>query len=413
MQIPLYVRFWHIRKVIVFFPNKESLSDNRSDCFRSLEDRILYIPSGKVDDAYEIFRLSLYKYQTYLSEKKQREYGFFVSETHKKVLESKNVLYDAIFWARDRVNMPPKDANPENITQELRNRTWKNFRLKIFAKKDLETLGCNLLLAVAAGSEAPPYMLVLEPKNPPKSEKYALVGKWVTFDAWGIQIKPDTAMLDMKSDMAWAAWVLGVALYLDTLSTLPVDVVIAVGLTENMTGGSAYRPLDIYKAYNGTTVEIHHTDAEGRLVLADVMSYVEETYKPKHLITMATLTGACIHALGYDMAGVMGDDEEVIRQIIDITSPYETIWRLPLTEKMKKSLKTDIADLKNIASSHKAGSSIGWAFLSYFQGKAKLTHIDIAGPAYRESPFGYMPKGWTWWWVKLLSEFLISQQWKK
>lgn len=297
MQIQLYVRFWSIRKVIAFFPNKESLSDNRSDCFRALEDRVLYICSGNIEEAYETFRLSLYKYQTYLSEKKQREYGFFTSEAHKKSLESKSTLYDAIFWARDRVNMPPKDANPENITQELQNRTWKNFDLKVFAKKDLESLGCNLLLAVSAGSEAPPYMLVLEPKNPPKSEKYALVWKWVTFDAGGIQIKPDAAMLDMKSDMAGAAWVLGVALYLDTLSTLPVDVVIAVGLTENMTGWSAYRPLDIYKAYNGTTVEIHHTDAEGRLVLADVMSYVEETYKPKHLLTMAKLTGACIHAL--------------------------------------------------------------------------------------------------------------------
>ena len=124
-----------------------------------------------------MFRLSLYKYQTYLSEKKQKEYGFFVSETQKKSLESTNSLYDAIFWARDRVNMPPKDANPTSITEELQNRVWKNFRLKVFPKKDLEILGCNLLLAVAAGSEAPPYMLVLEPKNPPKSEKYALVGK--------------------------------------------------------------------------------------------------------------------------------------------------------------------------------------------------------------------------------------------
>lgn len=160
-------------------------------------------------------------------------------------------------------------------------------------------------MAVGAGSDYHPYMVVLTPKNPPKTEKYALIGKGVTFDAGGIQIKPDTAMLDMKCDMSGAAGMLGVAEYLDTRSTLPVDLTIAVGLTENMTGGSAYKPLDIYKAYNGTTVEIHHTDAEGRLVLADVMSYVEKTYHVDHMITMATLTGACLYALGNDISGIM------------------------------------------------------------------------------------------------------------
>lgn len=215
-------------------------------------------------------------------------------------------------------------------------------------------------------------------------------------------------MLDMKCDMSGAAAVLGVAKYLDTLSTLPTNVVIAVGLTENMTGGNAYKPLDIYKAHNGTTVEIHHTDAEGRLVLADVMSYVEATYKADHMITIATLTGACLYALGHDIAGIMGDDEEVIRQLVDNTSPYEQVWRLPMNDKFKKSLKAEIADLKNVARSEKAGSSIGGAFLSYFQGKAKLTHLDIAGPAYRETPFGYMPKGGTGWGVKLLSELMVN-----
>jgi leucyl aminopeptidase len=200
----------------------------------------------------------------------------------------------------------------------------------------------------------------------------------VTFDAGGLQIKPDTAMLDMKCDMSGAAGMIGVAMYLDTLPTLPVNLIIGVGLTENMTGGSAFRPLDIYRAYNGTTVEIHHTDAEGRLVLADVMSYVEKNHHVDHLITMATLTGACIHALGHDIAGIMGDDESVISTLLVNRSPYESVWRLPLNEKMKKALKADIADLKNIARSEKAGSSEGGAFLTYFQGAAKLTHLDIA-----------------------------------
>jgi leucyl aminopeptidase len=156
--------------------------------------------------------------------------------------------------------------------------------------------------------------------------------------------------------------------------------------------GKAFKPLDIYKAYNGTTVEIHHTDAEGRLVLADVMSYIAAEYNPGHMITMATLTGACVYALGHDIAGIMGDDEKVIQSLLESTSPYEKVWRLPLNEKLKKSLKAEIADLKNVARSEKAGSSIGGAFLTYFQGKSKLTHLDIAGPAYRETTWGYMPK---------------------
>jgi leucyl aminopeptidase len=199
-------------------------------------------------------------------------------------------LLDAIVWARDLINMPPQDANPVGIVNIIQEHTWKHFNVAIFDKNSLEKFGCNLLLAVGAGSDFPPYMVILTPKNPPKTPKYGLIGKGVTFDAGGMQIKPDTAMLDMKCDMSGAAGMLGVAMYLDTLDTLPIDLTVAVGLTENMTGGSAFKPLDIYKAYNGTTVEIHHTDAEGRLVLADVMSYVEKNYHVDHIITMATLT---------------------------------------------------------------------------------------------------------------------------
>jgi leucyl aminopeptidase len=152
---------------------------------------------------------------------------------------------------------------------------------------------------------------------------------------------------------------LGVAEYLDSFSTLPANIIIGLGITENVINGKAFKPLDIYRAYNGITVEIHHTDAEGRLVLADVMSYIEDQYKPEHIITMATLTGACVYALGHDIAGIMGDDEKVIKSLLESNSPYEKLWRLPLNEKLKKSLKTDIADLKNVARSEKAGSSIG------------------------------------------------------
>ncbi len=383
--------------------------DERSDFFRTLPTNSLIAPAVDVMDAYESLYLSTYHYQKYLSKKKDYQYALLVDVAGISALEAKTPLYDAIYWARDMINMPPKDMNPEGMVRDILNKSWNHFNVEVFDKARLESLGCNLLVAVGAGSAKPPYMVVLTPKNPPKTEKYALIGKGVTFDAGGIQIKPDTAMLDMKCDMSGAAGMIGVARYLDTLSTLPVDVTIAIGLTENMTGDDAFKPLDIYTAYNWTTVEIHHTDAEWRLVLADVMSYIEDVYKPEHIITMATLTGACLYALGHDISGIMGDDEVVISTLIDSTSPYEKVWRLPLNEKLKKSLKADIADLKNVARSEKAGSSIGWAFLSYFQGNAKLTHLDIAGPAYRETTYGYMSKGGTGWWVKILSDFLLSQ----
>jgi leucyl aminopeptidase len=407
-SISFPVSIGKIEKITCFFPDSDHLMDDRSDLFRGLETESMFVPATHPVDAYEALWLASYRYQDYLTEKKSYNFAIFATPKEQKEMEAKIPLYTSIYWARDIINMPPRDANPIALTDMIVSYPWRHFTVEVFHKADLEKLGCNLLLAVGAGSDIPPTMVVLTPKAPPKWEKYALIGKGVTFDAWGIQIKPDTGMLDMKCDMSGAAGMIGVAKYLDTFDILPVNLTVAVGFTENMTGGSAFKPLDIYKAYNGVTVEIHHTDAEGRLVLADVMSYVEQNHHVDHIITMATLTWACIYALGHDITGIMGDDEGVISSLLSSTSPYEPVWRLPLNDKIKKSLKTDIADLKNIARSEKAGSSVGGAFLTYFQWKAKLTHLDIAGPAYRDTPYGYMPKWGTGWGVKILSEFFLS-----
>ena len=397
------------------FLDKENLMDERCDYYRTLPTDSLIIPTWDIVGAYEALSLAPYRYQKYLSQKKKYEFWFFVEEKYISLLEKNIPLYEAITWSRDIINLPPHDSVPHMIVEEILSKSWKNFVVRIFDKKKLEELECNLLLAVWAGSIHEPYMIVLEPKNPPQTEKFGLIGKGVTFDAGWLQIKPDAAMLDMKLDISGAAGVIGVARYLDTLDILPVDVTIAIGLTENMTWDAAFKPLDIYKAYNGTTVEIHHTDAEWRLVLGDVMSYVEATYKVDHILTMAILTASFIHALGNDIAGIMGDDDFIISTLIDTTSPYEKMWRLPMTDKIKKSLKADIADIKNLTKTEKAWSSLGWAFLTYFQWDAKLTHIDIAWPAYRDAPYGYMPKGGTGWWVKVLSDFFVtykSRTWK-
>jgi leucyl aminopeptidase len=403
-----YGNFFHAKKLIAFFPKKASLTDDRSEAFKHIPKKTLYIPSSDYISAFEAYYLSTYSYDVFLSEKQEKIFEFYVPESDKASVENTIPLLSAICRARDVINLPPTDTRPEALVEYIKNFKWKRFSLRIIDAQELKKLGCNLLLAVWAGSDYPPYMVILERITDKKLDTYALIGKGVTFDSGGLQIKPDNYMLDMKSDVSWAAGMLWVAEYLDGISDIPCNVIIGLGITENVINGKAFKPLDIYKAYNGTTVEIHHTDAEGRLVLGDVMSYVEDIYKPAHIITMATLTGACIYALGHDIAGIMGDDEVVIEKLLQSSSPYEKLWRLPMNEKLKKGLKAEIADLKNIDKSEKAGSSIGGAFLSYFQGKAKLTHLDIAGPAYRETVWGYMPKWGTGWGVKILSEFILS-----
>jgi leucyl aminopeptidase len=403
-----YGDFFGAKKLIAFFPKKENLTDDRADTLRNSPKKTLFIPSMNFSEALETFTLSTYAYEIFLSKKEEASYEMHIPEEERKNLESQIPLLRAIIRARDIINLPPTDKKPEAFISYIQTFSWQRFTLRVIDAASLKQLGCNLLLAVGAGSDYPPYMVILERITDRALDTYALIGKGVTFDAWGLQIKPDTGMLDMKCDMSWAAGMLGVAEYLDGIEDIPCNLIIGLGITENVINGKAFKPLDIYKAYNGTTVEIHHTDAEGRLVLADVMSYIEDQYSPEHMITMATLTGACIYALGHDIAWIMGDDEKVIRALSESTSPYEQVWRLPLNEKLKKSLKTDIADLKNVARSEKAGSSIGGAFLTYFQWKSKLTHLDIAGPAYRETTWGYMPKWGTGWWVKLLSEFILS-----
>jgi leucyl aminopeptidase len=407
-SMTFYGDFFGAKKLIVFFPKKDTLFDDRADALRNAPKKSLYMPSCDFLEAFEILSLSTYSYDVFLSKKDEKLYEFYIAETERKYIESSIPLLTAINRARDIINLPPTDTRPEAFVSYIQSFPWKRFTLRVIDAASLRKLGCNLLLAVGAWSDYPPYMVILERITDKKLDTYALIGKGVTFDAWGLQIKPDTGMLDMKCDMSWAAWMLGVAEYLDGLEDIPCNLIIGLGITENVINGKAFKPLDIYKAYNGTTVEIHHTDAEGRLVLADVMSYIGAQYDPEHMITMATLTGACVYALGHDIAGIMGDDEQVINALLTSDSPYEKVWRLPLNEKLKKSLKAEIADLKNVARSEKAGSSVGWAFLTYFQGKSKLTHLDIAGPAYRETTWGYMPKWGTGWWVKILSEFILT-----
>lgn len=213
-------------------------------------------------------------------------------------------------------------------------------------------------------------------------------------------------MLDMKSDMAGAATVVGTLLALDSATNLRANVVAAIGLTENMLGGSAMKPLDIMRSYTGKTVEIGHTDAEGRLVLADLLGYLEATYTPETIISVATLTGAVLHALGQNYAGIIGNNQDIITEILANPTGEERFWQLPLDLDMIEKVKGEISDTKNVTSGYKAGSSMGAAFLTHFVKDSKLVHLDIAGPAYRTGSHSYFPKGGTGFGVMTLVEFL-------
>lgn len=247
--------------IICFFPTN-LLFDDRSEFCRGLKQDTIFFSDGDEEDAFEVLTLASYSFEKYLSKPKGLKHTIVVSPENRKIVEQKIPLLESILWARDLINTPPQDSNPEKITKLVIDRQWRNFDVEVVEEKELKKLGCNLILAVGAGSDISPRMIILKPKKPISGDIYGLIGKGVTFDAGGLQIKPDTAMFDMKCDMSGAAGMLGVAMYLDTLDTLPANVVIAVGLVENLVGGSAFKPLDIYKAYNGTTVEIHHTDAE-------------------------------------------------------------------------------------------------------------------------------------------------------
>ncbi len=251
-------------------------------------------------------------------------------------------------------------------------------------------------------------MAVLEYKSKKAKKTVALVGKGITFDSGGINLKPGGSSRDMKTDMAGAA---AVAATLITIATLKpsINVVGIVPLVENMPSGSAYRPGDIIKTYHGKTVEVGNTDAEGRLILCDALAYAVKTYRPRTIIDLATLTGACIVALGEKFAGAFSFDDKLAEAIVQSgKNTHERCWRLPLPDDYKESLKSEIADINNISGGDLGGAGAITAalFLSEFVGDTRWAHIDIAGPSYDKKGNGYCGPGGTGFGVRLLCDLL-------
>lgn len=322
------------------------------------------------------------------------------------VVQKTSIITDAVFFARDLVSAPANEMTPSILAahaQKLAKK--KNVSCRVLDQGKMKALGMNALLGVAAGSHQPPKLIILEYAGGKKGvPPIALVGKGLTFDSGGISIKPAEKMDEMKTDMAGGAAVLAVIRAAADLK-LPVNIVGLVPATENMSGGSALKPGDILKSYSGRTIEVLNTDAEGRLILADALSYASK-YKPSAIIDIATLTGACIVALGEDVIGMLGTDDRMkkgIREAADVTG--EMVWELPLWDHYHELIKSDIADYKNTAG-RLGGAITGAAFLSNFAGDHPWVHLDIAGPAWTTKDKAYIPRGASGVTVRLLVEFL-------
>jgi leucyl aminopeptidase len=334
-------------------------------------------------------------------------------DVFRRVPFSANAVISGIELARDLVTAPSNQVTPGFIVGVARNLAEKHgLQLQIIDKNTAEQMGMRTFLAVAQGSQEPAYVIVLE-HTPPGTEQDAplvFVGKGITFDTGGISLKPSEKMEMMKHDMAGAAAVLGTFEVLGG-AKIPRRVVGILPCTENMPGGKAYKPGDVIHTLSNLTVEVISTDAEGRMILCDALTHAL-TYQPAAIVDIATLTGACIVALGNQVAGVMGNRETLIRRIQEIGDEVgERVWPLPLWDLYFENIKSDIADFKNLGN-RSAGTISGAVFLKQFvPDHVPWAHLDIAGTAWTDKDLLTAPKGATGFGVRILTE--LARRWSE
>ncbi len=317
----------------------------------------------------------------------------------------------AVALARDLVNQPARDMTPRHLEAVAR-QVAEEHGLDIFVMDEIAIAneGLGGLAGVAAGSDEPPRLIQLTYDPPGARGTIVLVGKGITFDSGGLSLKSGEGMMTMKCDMGGAAAVIA-AMSAIPASAPKVRVIGLAACTENLPSGKAIKPGDVLKIRNGKTVEVLNTDAEGRLVLADALSLAAET-KPDVIIDLATLTGACIAALGKDIAGIMGNNDDLIAQVQAASERAgEPMWHLPLPAQYRKHIDSEVADMKNIGAAGQAGTLSAGLFLQEFVDGRPWVHLDIAGPAFRSDEDSYLAKGGTGYGVRTLVEFVTN--WKK
>lgn len=359
--------------------------------------------------------LQSYRFNKYFEDKKKdkglkiQNLNFAAADVSKAKSEfaALEIVAQNVFFTRDLVSEPSNILNPESYAEICKTLKKEGLEVEIFGEKEMQKLGMGALLGVGQGSEKESKMVIFKWNGGKKGEApIAFVGKGVTFDTGGISIKPSQNMEDMKTDMAGSAVVVGL-LRLLAQRNAKVNVIGAIGLVENMPSGTAQRPGDVVTSMSGQTIEVINTDAEGRLVLSDVLHYTNTKFKPKFIVDLATLTGAIIVCLADIHAGLFSNDDDLAKELIASGKKTgETLWRMPLSEEYDDMINSDIADMKNVGSGRGAGSTTAAQFLHRFIGKTKWAHLDIAGVAWKGKGDAMAVKGATGYGVRLLNELV-------
>jgi leucyl aminopeptidase len=389
---------------------------------------ILDLAEGKVgpDNAADFamgVKLRAYRFDRYKTKKKDDDekekapaaaVSLVVSgaAAARKAWSGRDAIADGVINARDLVNEPPNVLFPEEFARRATQLKKLGVSVEVFDVKAMRKLGMGALLGVGQGSEHESRMVIMQWKGGKKSEEpVAIIGKGVCFDSGGISIKPAASMEDMKGDMAGAACVVGL-MHALAARKAKANVVGAIGVVENMPSGNAQRPGDIVKSMSGQTIEIINTDAEGRLVLADVLWYVKERFKPKFMVDLATLTGAIMIALGQEYAGLFSNDDKLSKRLIQTGEETgERVWRMPIGPEFDKMIDSKFADMKNTGGRY-GGSITAAQFLQRYVDKTPWAHLDIAGTGMGVQASDINQSWGPGWGVRLLDR-LIAEHYEK
>jgi leucyl aminopeptidase len=333
-----------------------------------------------------------------------------IGDIDKKILLKAQILARGVCYGRDLSNHPANVLTPTYIARDAIKIAKSNKKMtsKVIDVSKFQKMGLGSFYGVAMGAHEPAKLIIVEYRGGgAKDRPIALVGKGVTFDSGGISIKPSSKMDEMKFDMCGSAVVMGALKVVAELKP-KVNIVFAIGATENMPGGKAQRPGDIVTAYNGKTIEVLNTDAEGRLILADVLAYVTKNYKPREILDFATLTGAVLVAIGDRASGLMGNNPKLISKVKKASDKSgERVWELPMWKEYSKDIESKVADIRNLGRPPLAGSIAGGVFLQEFVGETPWCHLDIAGTAWGPKEPSYLPRvGATGVGIRLVYDFI-------
>jgi leucyl aminopeptidase len=363
-------------------------------------------------------KLKAYSFDKYISaEEDKKTYKIkeitFVGTT-KADFTKTDAIVEGVNFARDLINEPANVLYPKSYVEQIVELKKLGLEVEILDLKELEKIGMGALLSVSWGTDKEPYVAIIKHNGNPKMEKpLAFVGKGVTFDTGGYSLKPAAGMMDMKKDMTGSAVVVGLMKTL-AMRKAKVNAIGVVGLVENAVNGSAIKPGDIVKSLAGKTIEVLNTDAEGRMVLADILHYTNTKYKPEFMINLATLTGAIIVSLGGERAGLFANNQDLADKIANAGDKTgELVWQLPMGEEYSRYLKSPIADLQNISTAMKgAGSIFAGMFLKEFVGDCNWAHLDIAGVASNVAETEIDRKGCVAFGIRMLNQ-LVSENYEK